>query len=280
MRPRLAVPVAFLTLWALPAALAGQQVQGRVMDDDNGLPVAGATVTLKDSTGQVLRRGLTGDLGQFWLWHTEAGVFTLSVERLGYAPVVNEPVRLTDEEVVEVEIHMQPEAVPVEPLRVVTRRHIERFTADEFYDRMSRLSDRGSFMTRERIEETGASLPSLAIQWAPGTYVVPSGDPFVWNVQMLSYGGRCAPPVYVDGRRLPRWARLDEWVMIDRIEGIEVYRGHFVPGTYPREPESWGCGAILVWTKPGADPRFAFTWRRTALFAVLGGLVMGLHFIL
>ena len=63
--------------------------------------------------------------------------------------------------------------------------------------------------------------------------------------------------------------------MVDRIEGIEVYRGNFRPGTYSNFG-GWGCGMILVWTKTEYDPRFAFSWERTILFGVIGGLLFGL----
>ena len=272
MRPLLAV----VLMTVLPAVAAGQQVQGRVFDADEETPVAGATVTLADSAGEVIRRVVADDEGRFWLWHDEAGRFRLSAERIGYATVEGQPVRLDADEVVEVEIRMQPEAVPVEPLRVLARREIERFTPDEFYDRMSRLEDKGYFMTREEIEATEARLPSLALEWAPGTWIQ-RGRGFTadHDVLLMSYGGICKPAIYLNGRELPAWGTIDDFVMVDRIEGIEIYRGNFVPDTYPRDPGSWGCGYILVWTKTEYDPRFAFSWERTILFGVLGGLLFG-----
>ncbi|MFO7892463.1 MAG: carboxypeptidase-like regulatory domain-containing protein [Longimicrobiales bacterium] len=277
-RPHVAVGVlSLLSLLSLPALAPGQQVQGRVIDDAEETPVAGATVALEDSTGRVIRRVVVDAQGIFWIWHTEAGAFRLSAKRIGYATVAGQPFRLDSAHVVEVEIRMRPRAVPVEPLRVVARREIERFTPDEFYDRMSRLEDRGSFLTRQDIEDSRARLPSLAVAWVPGTWVEPSGrSAFTNTVNLASYGKLCSPAVYLNGRELPDWAALDDFVMVDRIEGIEIYRGNSVPDTYARDPDSWGCGMILVWTKTEHDPRFAFNWERTIMFGVLGGLLFGL----
>lgn len=278
MPPRPLLPFALFVLVGLllPAAAAGQQVQGRVIDDAEETPVAGATVALEDSTGRVIRRVVVDDQGTFWIWHTEAGDFRLSAKRIGYATVAAQPVRLDSAHVVEVEIRMRPRAVPVEPLRVVARREIEPFTPDEFYDRMSRLEDRGSFLTREDIEDSGARLPSLAVAWVPGTWVQPSGrSAFSNTINLVSYGEICTPKVFLNGRELPDWATLDDFVLVDRIEGIEIYRGHFVPDTYANF-DAWGCGMILVWTKTDYDPRFAFSWERTIMFGVLGGLLFGL----
>lgn len=274
MWPPSGARIAFLGVLA-PALAAAQQVQGRVLDAGDMSPVAGATVTLADSTGGVIRQVVAGADGRFWLWYDRAGAYLLGAERIGYATVEGQPVRLDSTGVVEVELRMRPEAVPLEPLRVVARRDVKRFTPDEFYDRMSRLGDRGYFMTREEIERTGARLPSLALQWVPGTWVRPAQLGEANTIALMSYGRICRPAIYLNGRPLPEWADLDDWVMVGRIEGIEVYRGHFIPRHYYHTDFSWGCGFVLVWTRTDYDPRFAFTWERTIMFGALGGLLLG-----
>lgn len=280
MRPGLAVGPATLAACLallLPADSDAQQVEGRVVDADDGSPVGGATITLADPAGTPLRRVVADDRGHFWLWHTEAGRFLLSAQRIGYAQVSGQPVQVDSAEVVQVLIRMRPEAVPVEPLRVVARREVKRFTPDEFYDRMSRFADRGTFITREEIELSGARLPSLAVSRAPGTWVRPAGrSGFTNSISLASYGRLCSPAIYLDGRRLQPWETLDEVVMVDRLEGIEVYRGYFRPGTYFQDLENWGCGYVLAWTKRDPDPRYAFSWKRTIMFGVIGGLLFGI----
>jgi hypothetical protein len=271
---RLALGLLVLGL-LVPTSAAAQQIQGRVLDREDQ-PVPGATVTLEDSTGEVLRSVVADDGGRFWLWHTEAGDFRLSAERIGYAPVLGQPVRLEPGEVVRVELRMEPQAVPLEPLRVLTRREVTRYTPDEFYDRMGRLDDRGSFVTRDEIDDSGARLPSSVVASVAGTWVEPGGrSRFTNTIQLMSYGRVCTPKIFLNGHPLPDGTTLDDAVMVDRIEGVEIYRGQFVPAGYHHDPATAGCGVVLVWTRPEPDPRFAFSWSRTILFGVLGGLLFG-----
>lgn len=268
-------PVALAAVLLLPAAAAAQTIQGRVLDDREESPVQGATVTLADTTGQVLRRTYTDVNGSFWLWSTAVGLHHLSVEALGYASVDGRPVRLDSARVVQAELRLRPDAVPLEPLRVMARRDVERFTPDEFYDRMSRLADRGSFITRDEIEASGVRSVSEVIGRAPGTSVRPRGESvFTHTVYLLSYGRECRPVVFLDGRPLPE-GNIDDWVGIDGIEGIEVYRGGFVPDTYTRDADNLECGVILIWRRADAQERFTPSWDRTLLFGVLGAVLLG-----
>ncbi len=73
--------------------------------------------------------------------------------------------------------------------------------------------------------------------------------------------------LYVDGREL-RYGRLDEYLSVTEIEGIEVYRGRAAPSTYRG---TWGCGAILVWRRPQPQPEFAFDWGRSLMFLGIAG---------
>ncbi len=257
---------------------SAQTLQGRIVEHgDKDSPVSGATVTLADTAGEPLRAVVADSAGRFWLWHAEPGAYRLTIERLGYATVAGQPVRLVADSVVELEIGLQPEAVAVDPIRVVTSRRVRRYTADEFYDRMGRLADRGSFVTKDEIAAMGVGLPSEVIRRLAGTWVEKSGRSTVVNsISLVSYGRRCSPAIYLDGRELKDGRVLDEAIMVDRIEGIEIYRGNFVPDGYFRDIDSWGCGFILAWTKQEPDPRFAFSWGRTLLFAALGGLVWAL----
>ncbi len=273
--PAFALLALAFSVLALPTVTAVQQVQGRVLDRE-GEPVAGATVVLEDSTGAVLRSVVADDGGRFWLWHAEPGEYRLSAERIGYAPVMGQPVQLDPGQVVRVELRMEPQAVPLEPLRVLTRREVTRYTPDEFYDRMGRLEDRGSFVTRDEIDDSGARLPSSVVASVAGTWVEPSGrSRFTNTIRLMSYGRPCTPKIFMNGYPLPDGTQLDDVVMVDRIEGIEIYRGQFVPAGYHHDPDTAGCGVVLVWTRSEPDPRFAFSWERTILFGVLGGLLFG-----
>lgn len=272
MRPL--VSGASLVLLISGSAL-GQQVTGRVMDVESGSPVAGATVVLEDSIGTVAGRAVATELGTFRLWQVEPGTYQLTAERIGYAPVTDQTIQLDSAQVVEVEIRMRPEAVVLEPLQVLARRKIRRGTPDEFYDRMDRLADRGTFITREDIEASSFRIPSQLVSLAPGTWVQPQGM-FRNTIDLMSYGRRCRPQVYLNGFPVRPDVGLDEMTVVDRVEGIEVYRGHYVPDTYALDIETWGCGAVLVWTRTDYDPRWASSWGRWLKFGAVGGVVLGL----
>jgi hypothetical protein len=264
-----------------PGTAAAQTLQGRIVEHgDEDTPVPGATVTLADTAGEPLRAVVADSTGRFWLWHAEPGAYELTVERFGYATVAGQPVRLVADSVVQLEIGVRPKAVAVDPIRVVARREVRRYTVDEFYDRMGRLEDRGTFVTKEEIADMRVGLPSEVIRRVPNTWVQRADrSTFVNTIRLISHGRQCSPAVYLDGRELKHGRMLDEAIMVDRIEGIEIYRGNFVPDGYMRDIDNWGCGFILAWTKPDPDPRFAFTWGRTVLFGVLGGLVLAASFL-
>lgn len=272
MRPLASTVVLALLL---PVAAAAQQVDGRVVDDADESPVAGAMVTLKNDAGAVLRRVVADDAGQFRLHHHMAGGFRLTVERIGYAAVADHPIRLDSAGVVEVEVRMRPQAVVVGPLRVLARREVARRTVDEFYERMDRLADRGHFMTREDIEASNATLPSMALAFAPSTWIRGSKG----GIELMNYGRACTPAIYLNGLPLPTGFTLNDAVMVDRIEGVEIYRGYFVPETFATTFEGAGCGMILVWSNTEPDPRFLPTWGRLLGFGILGGAVLGLGFL-
>ena len=268
------VSTALLAL-LLPAAAAAQQVEGRVVSDDDDSPVAGATVMLEDTTGQVLRRAVADGGGRFRLWHDRPGTFRLTVERIGYAAVAGHSIRLDSAGVVEVEVRMRPAAVAIEPIRVLARREVARRTVDEFYQRMDRLAGRGHFMTREDIEASNARLPSMALAFAPRTWINGSQG----SIMLMTAGGVCSPAIYLNGMPLPPGFTLNDATTVDRIEGVEIYRGYFVPGTFATTLEGAGCGMILIWSNTEADPRFAPTWGRLLGFGIIGGAVLGLRFL-
>lgn len=100
LRPSWVIPSLLLVLlW--PAALQGQQVQGRLVDEVDAHPLAGAYVTLVRD-GENVARAVTRVDGGFVLTAPQAGPYTLRADFLGYG-------------VVEREVEVPP---PGEPLRV------------------------------------------------------------------------------------------------------------------------------------------------------------------
>lgn len=261
-----------------------QTVHGRVLEEgevERAIP--GVEMLLEDSTGGVVARVLADSAGSFWLSAATAGWYTIRATRMGYSVVAEDSVHLPEHHVVEVELHMAPRAVELDPLRVVARRPVRRFTSDEFYDRMGRLKGRGEFVTRERIDEIGALIPSQILRLVPGTTIEAVGaggftgaGAFTQAVFLRAFGRKCQPTIYLDGHEV-RGQRLDDVVSVEEIEGIEVYRAQSAPGTYRA---SWGCGAILVWRRPHAQAEFAFSWGRFFLLAGIGGIATFWFFLI
>lgn len=70
---------------AVPAAGAAQTVQGSLVQDEDGAPIAGAEVVLLDQGANEVTRTTTDAGGAFVLTAPAAGVFMVMVEREGFA---------------------------------------------------------------------------------------------------------------------------------------------------------------------------------------------------
>ncbi len=238
-------------------AAAGQSIHGRVLVEGDTVGVEGVDLALMDSTGISLLRVQSDGLGRFRIPVPEAGGYEVLAVRLGFASV-RAGVEVGEREIVEVELRMAEEAIPLDPIVVVGRRRIRRGTLDEFYDRMDRNRQRGVgwFFTREEIERREDMRLSFFLNTAPGVFVQGSGE----SVQMRRPGRFCTPVVFVDGFETP----YRELQMMD-LEGVEIYRGRFenVDGYFPSD-----CGMIFLWRR--ADWGNPFNWGRVV---VAGGLL-------
>lgn len=92
------VILAVLVLLAAP--LAAQSIHGRFLGTD-GAPVAGAIVSLVDSSGTEVRRILSSAIGSYALHPQRAGAYTVRVLRIGYAAFTSPPQVLAAGEAVE-----------------------------------------------------------------------------------------------------------------------------------------------------------------------------------
>ena len=103
----------------LSAAAAGAQtVQGRVLDESTRAPVSGASVSLRDDGGAEAAGSVSNDLGLFELRAPAAGVYSIRVGHLGYGEYSSAGLEVAEGEVLEVEIRLGIEAIPLEPVVV------------------------------------------------------------------------------------------------------------------------------------------------------------------
>lgn len=253
-----------LTFFTIPDPAAGQAIFGRILLAGDTTGVEGATVTLRDNNGRFLLQVQSDATGRFRIPLDFPGPFGISASRIGLR-TVNAEVTLGEREMVEVELRMAPEAIPLDPLVVTARRIIRPGTLDEYYDRMERNRQRGvgRFITREEVEGSFAASTTLLLGQVPGIFLEPTGQSG-WGLAMRYRGESCAPDYYLDGLL----TSSDRLPPMEDIEGVEIYRGRFenVEGYWPSD-----CGAIFMWRK--RDWGNPFSWRK--LFLAVGFVAIG-----
>lgn len=240
-----------LAFFSNSGSAAGQAIFGLVVLDGDTVGIAGVTVTVRAENGTELFQLQSNEAGEFRVPLDSPGVYRISASRIGLSTVEAE-VTLSEREMVELELRMAQEAIPLEPLIVTARRVIRQGTLDEFYDRMERNRRRGvgHFITREDVENSPAANTAFLLERVPGIFLRPSGETGR-AIQMRQVGRYCSPDYYLDG--LPTsWDRLPP---MEDIEGVEIYRTRFesVEGYWPSR-----CGAVFMWRK--RDWGEPFSW--------------------
>ena len=121
----------------LSAAASAQEavrIEGTIADDGTGAPVEGATVRLADSAGSA-RETITGPDGAFTFAQVAPGAYTLGVRRLGYE-VLSIPLEIGPGAPPQLDVRLQPRAIPLDPLEVGVEGRAPRLVESGFYDRM------------------------------------------------------------------------------------------------------------------------------------------------
>ncbi len=111
---------ALLVVLLASAAAEAQSVRGRVVDDGSRQGVRDAVVSLLDSAGAVVSTTETDANGFFLLRARSAGVYGLTVLRIGYGEHRGD-VRLGEGERTIPAIVLKSEAIPLDPVRAEAR---------------------------------------------------------------------------------------------------------------------------------------------------------------
>ncbi len=255
---RLLASTAIATLLLLPPELAAQvhpdsgQIVGRLLDGLTLTPVVAAEVRLITSLIETPARSVTDEDGHFLFSSVRPGSCRLEIEHLGYGTqwtTFDVPRGGT----IDVEVHVAPEPVLLEPLKVEVYPRSLRLEREGFYGRKE--LGFGHVFSRAELDDWRGSL-SQNLQMVPGVYRYP-GDPDAF-VRMLfpgSYGlSMCAPAVFVNGWRDPSAISYLDAYHPSQLEGVEVYRAWWeVPGKYRIRlyPSRLECGVILLWLREG-----------------------------
>lgn len=267
--------VAFLAL--VPLGAAAQSIQGNVVVEADESPLEGVHLLLLDADGEQHGETLSDEEGWFVLPVPRSGEWIVAADLIGYGDMRSEPVEVGPAEQVQVRIRMAVEAVALEPLVVTGRISYMNGDLQSFYDRMERgrRSGLGDYISREDIENRGPFEPTDLFRGRAGIRTVRGRAGYGEGLRMA---GNCIPAIFIDGTHINRFNpndSLDDYVAVQSIEGVEIYRGSSSQVGRFHDPR--GCGLVLVWTKRGIPEGEgkAFSWKRLVVgLALIGGLFL------
>jgi len=245
IRTRIPVALGILALLAFAAPAVAQdrpgRMVGRVVDHDNGRPLAGAQVALRDSE----LSALTDGQGYFEISSIPPGLHAIDVELLGYE-TRSAPIRVLPAQTLEAEIRMSTKPIELPPLEVSIRS--PRLEDAGFYQRRDEFGRQGRFITRDIIERRNPQVLTDLLYNQPGLRVdyMGAGSRRVF----VNRNQGCQPMLYIDGARGDN--RDFDVVRVETIEGVEIYIGANLPIQYK---SSTDCGVIVIWTRRGQRNR-------------------------
>ena len=234
-------------------------VSGQVLDDQTGLPVPGAIVTLLDTRELRAGRAVTDSSGWFHLRISAAAGYQLRVERPGYQGSTSSMITVTPADTVQVELRVSTRSVLLAPLTVVAGppQLVSDHNLAGFEWRRARQPF-GRFMGPDEIERINPFYASDVLQQVPMVQVQNSRQSAFDRVITLPARGRgaasrarCVPNLYVDGRRttLSAGLTLDQLVVGRNLAAVEVYSSPSgAPGEFPPLDDPF-CGVVVIWTR-------------------------------
>lgn len=262
-------------LASVPAtSLQGQMVRGIVIGVGDGEPIADAQLILRNEAGVTVATAVSASTGLFVLTLRAPGLVTLEVSHLGYADWETAAFELGRDQVIEVEVKLGVEAIPLDPITVVAESTMQLGTLAAFRERMADPSLDGYFILEEEIERRPMAKPSDLILGTPGMSVGLASSTGGLDRGVIMSGG-CPARTFIDGMRVQQGdgASIDDLLTPDRIAGVEVYpRATGAPVQY--QDPGQRCGVVLFWTKPAEQDADGGSSRGRTLLGV--GLLLGI----
>jgi len=250
--------------------IRAQVVSGLVISELGSRPLPGAQIALVRVNGGNLS-GWTADAeGRFVTRTLDAGSYRIRVNHLGHVEYWSDPIDLTPGMALDLEIRLGVDAIPLEPLRVVTRRAQAGGRLQGFLERKNDPSLGGFFITREDIERRVVATPSRLLLGAPGVTIANVGG--LGLDDSLIMIGACVARTFVDGVRVTQTAQhsVDEIIDLESIGGVEVYGRNLSTPIQYMDASPDACGVVLFWTKD-AEIGSARGW---GLRRILAGVTM------
>lgn len=227
------------------ARLDGQVLHGQLREEGTNQPVPAAFVILLDSTGARDRQTFTDSIGRFQFPAIAAGSYRVRVERVGYASVHSEPIRVTAADSTPILLYLSVDAVRLAPLVVADPRSSR---LDRFYENRARFGKLGigDFLGPTELALWINQPVSSALQSIPYLHAA-AGRP----ARLGTRSRRCRISYYLDGVRLRTLfgQSIDDILRVIDLEGIEAYRGQAqLPAEYS-DAQSRGCPVVAFWTR-------------------------------
>jgi hypothetical protein len=222
-------------------------------------PVPGATVILVRPDSQQVASAISGDDGRFSVTAVP-GEYMVTVQRLGYGPLTDGPVRLRANGFAEVTLGLQPQAIGLDTVGVSVNQQDPALLRSGFYQR--KKDTHGIFLDRAYIEKRATQRMADILGGLQGVRVIDSNG--YTDVQLRSAMTNvirgapqmCLPLIYVDGLLMadgmvPGNSRMNlELIRPNDVAGIEVYSGQ---SSAPMQFSRGGgqCGVVVFWTRAG-----------------------------
>lgn len=243
--------VALALCLAISDAPAQMIMSGRVVESETGLGIPAAVLALIDADGDTVNAALGNERAAFRMVVAEIGSYSLSVQRIGYAPLLLRDIELESRADLEMEIRMGLHAIPLDPVSVITRRPSEPLRLREFRARAETQGELGrrTFYLREDLERLR---PVTAQQLLATT----------------SWSPQCEPTILLDGLRASEAVSA---LRLEELAGVEIYRD---PTQIPPEFYRSGmCGLAVFWTRADAPDARPLSWKRLGIVASLVAMI-------
>lgn len=235
-----------------PVERAGAQVvRGVVLAASDGAPIGDARLELRDQDGDIRAGFISAENGSFELSADRSGMVRLSVSHIGFADWETANFALGSDAILDVEVRLGVEAIPLEPIVVVARRSDGQSLTAQFERRMldpGRVG--GFFVPAATIEGRPMTSPTNLVLGAPGMSVRLAGHSAGIERQVIM-AGQCVARTFIDGVRVQQadGVSIDDLVAPERLAGVEIYpRPLEAPPQY-RDAIPPTCGVVLFWTK-------------------------------
>jgi TonB family protein len=234
---------------AIPLGAQGTGQISGTATDSAGAPIYSAQVSFSGLAQPVF----TDESGAFFLGHVPVGTGTLTVRRLGFAPL-SVTVTLTDanSDLKDVALKLAHLPIFLETVLVETQRVNYTGRLAGYYQRLEKRNG-GYFITRDQINRENPRTLSQLLQHVPAITAsrIRGGGS---GVRMR--GRTCAPLVWLDATPMPA-AELDlNAISPQTIQGIELYLGSTTaPARFVLNRDANSCGTIILWSRgPDTDP--------------------------